>query len=209
MRNWKGSRRAAAVALALALFTLGASRDAAAQHRGGHGGGYGGHGRVVVYGGGFYGWGPWFGLGYGWGPYWGWGPYYPGYPGGVPDMNYAMMSGMGAVELNVKPNRADVWVDGRYVAEARDLDGYPTYLWLADGAHHLQVYKGGFKLFDDQIDVRRGMRSEIKLKLEPGESQPPGPKPGEKSQEKSDKPKDEKSKDEKSKDDKLKGVIEG
>ena len=184
MRDWKGSRRAAVAALAVALLTLGASREAAAQHHGG------GHGHVVVYGGGFYGgWYPWFGLGYGWGPYWGWGPYYPGYRAGGVDMNYAMMSGMGAVELNVKPNRADVWVDGRYVAEARDLDGDPTYLWLADGGHHLQVYKGGFKLFDDQIDVRRGMRSEIKIKLEPGESQPPGVKPGEQ-------PKDDKKKDE-------------
>ena len=92
-------------------------------------------------------------------------------------------------------------VDGRYVGEARDLDGYPTYLWLADGEHRLQVWKGGFKLFDDSIDVRRGMRSEIKLKLEPGESSPPGPKPGDK-QEKSDKPKSDKPKDDKPKDDK-------
>jgi hypothetical protein len=66
-----------------------------------------------------------------------------------------MVPGMGAVELNVKPNRADVWVDGRCRREARDLDGYPTHLARRRG-HHLQVYKGGFKLFDDQIDVRRG-----------------------------------------------------
>jgi hypothetical protein len=124
-------------------------------------------------------------------------------------MNYAMMSGMGAVELNVKPNRADVWVDGRYVAEARDLDGYPTYLWLPDGGHHLQVYKGGFKLFDDQIDVRRGMRSEIKIKLEPGESQPPGPKPGAKAVEPGDKQKEDKPKGDKPKDDTPKGVEVG
>jgi PEGA domain len=196
MRDWKGSQRPVAIALALALFTLGASREAAAQHRGG-----GGHGHVVVYGGGFYGgWAPWYGFGLGWGPYWGWGGFYPGYPGGGVDMNYAMMSGMGAVELNVKPNRADVWVDGRYIAEARDLDGYPTYLWLADGAHRLQVYKGGFKVFDDQIDVRRGMRSEIKLKLEPGESTPPGVKPGEKTLQPAEKPKDEKPKSDKPKD---------
>jgi hypothetical protein len=75
---------------------------------------------------------------------------------------------MGAVELNVKPNRADVWVDGRYVAQARDLDGYPTYSVAAGRRPHLQVYKDGFKLFDEQIDVRRGMRSELKIKLEPG-----------------------------------------
>src|SRR4029453_11361440 len=59
MRDWKGSRRAAAVALTLALITLGATRDADAHPRG----------RVVVHGG-FYGWGPWYGFGLGWGPYW-------------------------------------------------------------------------------------------------------------------------------------------
>ncbi len=196
MRDWKGSRRAAAVALTLALFTLGATREADAHpartrrrprrllRLGSRGTGSGSAGDRI-------------GAGVP-GPYYGY-----GYPVGGPDMNYAMMSGMGAVELNVKPNRADVWVDGRYVAEARDLDGYPTYLWLADGGHHLQVYKGGFKLFDDQIDVRRGMRSEIKIKLEPGESQPPGLKPGEKSS--GEKPSGDKPKDDKPKDDKPQG----
>jgi len=200
MRDWKGSRRGAALALTLALVTLAATRDADAHPRG----------HVVVHAG-FYGWGPWYGYGFGlgWGPYWGWGPgpYNYGYPAG-PDMNYAMVSGMGAVELNVKPNRADVWVDGRYVAQARDLDGYPTYLWLPDGGHKLQVYKDGFKLFDEQIDVRRGMRSELKIKLEPGESQPPGPKPGEKSSivtPKDEKSKDDKPKEEQPKDDKPQG----
>ena len=145
----------------------------------------GGHG-VVVVGGGFY--SPWFGYGFGpyWGWGWGWGPYAPAYygpPGGV-DMNYAMMAGFGAVDLNVKPNQADVWVDGKYVGEARDLDGYPSYLWLADGGHKLAVYKGGYKTFEEEIGVRRGMKTTLKIRLEPGESEPPGTKPADKSEQK-------------------------
>jgi hypothetical protein len=175
MRDWKRSRRTVVAAVALALVALGVSREADAHPRG----------RVVVYGGGFYGFNPWYGFGFGFGPYWGWGPYYPGfYPQGGVDMNAAMMAGFGAVELNVKPNRADVWVDGRYVGEARDLDGYPTYLWLADGGHRLAVHKGGFLVFEEEIDVRRGMKTEIKLKLQPGDSPPPGTKPAEKTREK-------------------------
>jgi hypothetical protein len=194
MRDWKRSRRTVVAAVALALVALGVSREADAHPRGR------GHGRVVVHGGGFYGafygFNPWFGMGFG--PYGGWGPYYPGFypPGGV-DMNAAMMAGFGAVELNVKPNRADVWVDGRYVGEARDLDGYPTYLWLADGAHRVAVHKGGFLVFDEEIDVRRGMKTEIKLKLQPGDSPPPGTKPAEKTREKEkEKPKEEEKSDE-------------
>ena len=191
MREWKRSRRTVVGAVALALLALGVSRAADAHPRG--------HGPVVVYGGGFYGgyygFNPWFGMG--WGPYGGWGPYYPGFypPGGV-DMNAAMIAGLGAVELNVKPNRADVWVDGRYLGEARDLDGYPNYLWLADGVHRVQVHKGGFLVFDEQIDVHRGMKTEIKLKLQPGDSPPPGTKPVELTQKDKEKPKEkEKQKD--------------
>ena len=98
---------------------------------------------MVYVGGGFY--NPWMGFGpcWGWG---GWGAYPPACfaPEGGVSMGAAMMAGLGAVELNVKPNRADVWVDGKYVGEARDLDGYPSYLWLAEGEHRVAVHKGGY-----------------------------------------------------------------
>jgi hypothetical protein len=167
MRHW--NKRTVVAAGAAALLALGASQPANAHPRG--------RGRVVVFGGGFYGY-PWFGFGAGWGPYWAWGPAYPAFypPGGV-DMNAAMVAGYGAIELKVKPNRADVWVDGRYVGEARDLDGSPSYLWLAEGGHRLAVHKGGYLVFDEPVEVRRGMKTEIKLELEPGDSPPPGTKP--------------------------------
>ncbi len=146
-----------------------------------------GHGRAGVFvGGGFRGPVFWPAFGFGFGPYWGWGPYwgpywgYPGYsygpPGGV-DMNYAMMAGFGAVDLKVKPNQAEVWVDGKYFGQAKDLDGYPSYLWLEKGPHQLVIYKGGYRSFEEDIEVARGMKRELKVRLEPGESQPPGKRP--------------------------------
>jgi hypothetical protein len=169
MTNGKraGSTLAVAVALTGALTFQPPAADA-------HGRGRGGGRRVVYAGGGFY--NPWFGFGpfYGWG----WGAYPAGYyqPAGGVDMNFAMMAGFGAVELNVKPNRADVWVDGKYMGEARDLDGYPSYLWLAEGGHRVAVHKGGFLVFDEQVEVRRGMKTAIKLRLQPGDSPAPGTK---------------------------------
>jgi hypothetical protein len=184
MTNARRAAGTAALALALTAAVALMPSHAVAQGRGhGHGGGHGGGGAVHV--GGFYGYGP--GWGYGFSPWWAfgspwgaWGPYgyYPA-NGGV-DMNVAMMTGYGAVELNVKPNRADVWVDGKWVGEARDLDGYPSYLWLSDGPHRVAVYKGGFETFDEEISVQRGMKTEIKVRLEPGDSAPPGPKPDQK-----------------------------
>jgi hypothetical protein len=136
-----------------------------------------------VRGGGFY--GPFFGLSPFWGPY-GWGPYpYP--PGGGIDLGAALIAGYGALELNAKPGQAEVWVDGKFVAEARELDGYPSYLWLAEGAHKVVVYKGGYSSFEEEIEVRRGVHRELKIRLEKGESAPPGLRPGREEKAKKDK----------------------
>src|SRR5512143_1043263 len=76
------------------------------------------HGRGRVYVGvglgfgGYYGWAPYWGFGPYWGWGWGWGPgpYY--YGAAERGIGAAMASGMGALDVDVKPNRAEVWVDG-------------------------------------------------------------------------------------------------
>jgi hypothetical protein len=190
MTHWKraGSIFATAILLTLGL-SLSEARDAEAH------GGRGGRGFI----GGFY--GPYFGFGFGpWGAYgpWGgpWGGPWWGYRSGngIDTMAIAKMTGWGAVDLNVKPNRADVWVDGKYVSEARDLDGDPSYLWLEKGPHRLTIYKGGYKSFDEDIDVERGVLKSIKVRLEPGNSPPPLSKPSDK-KEQDKKPQDEKSRE--------------
>ena len=173
MANGRYAGRVVAAALAVAGLGLVMPGDAGAHGRG--------RGRGFVVGG-FYGFNPYFGFGAGpyWGPYgWGWGPsaFYYGPQGGV-DMNVAMIAGVGALEINAKPNRAEVWVDGKYIGEARDLDGYPTYLWLEEGAHTIAVYKGGYATFEEPIEVQRGMKKKLKVRLEEGNSPPPGEKPG-------------------------------
>ncbi|HXY39767.1 MAG TPA: PEGA domain-containing protein, partial [Vicinamibacteria bacterium] len=116
--------------------------------------------------GGGWGWGGW-----GWGP----GPYYGEPAAGA--IGYAMASGMGALDMNVKPKKAEVWVDGRYVADARDLDGDPSYLWLKQGTHHLVVYMSGYRSYERDVDIHVGVIRELKVVLEKGESQPPVPAP--------------------------------
>ena len=152
---------------------------AEARGRGGFRGGHGG-GRIIV--GGYF--GPHFGFDY-WGPYWGgymspyWGApysYAPSY-----DMNAAAIAGMGAVDLKVKPGRAEVWVDGRYAGEARDLDGSPTYLWLKDGEHKLVISKGGYTKFETRVDVLRGNKKTLRVELREGPSEPAPREPGESS----------------------------
>jgi hypothetical protein len=132
-------------------------------------------GAIVVPG--FFGWphyayGPYFGFG----PYWG--PYYGPYAPGGFDPGMAAAAGIGAVDLNVKPGEAEVWVDGRFMAEARDLDGSPRPLWLREGPHHIVIYKGGYRSFDEEVSVAPGQRMNLKVHLEKGDSPPPGLRPG-------------------------------
>lgn len=207
-RRWTVRAAVVAAAACLALAPV----DARAQGRGGHGGGRGGGhgggmrgggmrgGGVAIVGGGLF--SPWFGLGYGYGYGYGygfgpWGDYPPAYyqvEGGVP-LSVAMMSGFGGVDLEAKPGSADVWVDGKYAGEARDFDGYPSYLWLKEGAHRVQVYKGGFQTFDEEIDIQRGMKRPLKVRLVPGTSTPPGAKPDGKAEKRDKSEKTETAKD--------------
>jgi hypothetical protein len=166
-------RSALSIAAAVVVvFTGGAlvPREAEAYPRGGF------RGPVIV--GGFYG-APYWGLGYGYG--FGFAPYWGGYPFGPPgglDPNIAAVAGLGAIDVQAKPNRAEVWVDGGYIGEARDLDGYPSYLWLKEGNHHVAVFKGGYAIFEQDVEVRRGLKTDLKVQLDKGTSEPPGLKPG-------------------------------
>jgi len=175
MARWKRLLLAVVGAGLFAAATAMIPQEALAQGHW-HGGPRGGPvPRPVIVGGGFYGFNPFFGGGFGYG----FAPFYPplyGFGGGI-DRNAAMIAGVGAIDFEVKPGQAEVWVDGKFVAEARDLDGYPSYLWIPEGAHQVVIYKGGYRSFDEPIEVRRGMSTQIKLKLEKGESVPPGPRP--------------------------------
>lgn len=156
--------------VALAAVVTFAAQPAEAHGRGGF------RGRPIVIGGGFY--GPYYG--FGWSPYWGpWSPYSAWGPYARPaiDLNLASVAGIGVMEMNVKPGQAEVWVDGKFIGEARDLDGTPSLLWLKEGAHRVQLYKGGYVTFDETIEMRPGLYKELKVRLEKGEAVPPGARP--------------------------------
>ena len=81
---------------------------------------------------GFYGPGgyPFYSSRFGWG-YLDYGAYGRGYE--QPNPTLARALGVGALDLDIKPRSADVFVDGEFVGQVRDFDGYPSFLWLAEG----------------------------------------------------------------------------
>lgn len=120
-------------------------------------------------------------------PYWGYPTYvygaFYGLPGPyfeVPRLNPAVAAALdvGAIDLDVRPRKADVFVDGKFVGKARDFDGSPGYLWLRAGSHTVTIYRGGYATLEEELSVEAGLVRAIKLRLTPGDSSPPpSPKP--------------------------------
>jgi hypothetical protein len=116
------------------------------------------------------------GLGYygGWGGYYGgyyWNPFYYGYPAyySYRPLRY---NDFGALDLNVRPKKTEVWVDGQYVGTAGQFDGYPGHLWLGDGRHELIFYNQGFATVRREVKVLEGVVLDISHRMAPGESIP-------------------------------------
>ncbi|MCB1007307.1 MAG: hypothetical protein KDB94_00275 [Acidobacteria bacterium] len=122
------------------------------------------------------------------GGYWGypyyWGGPYPygwyggpgwGYPRVYPNPAYRN----GALDTDVSPERAEVWVDGRKIGVADDFDGFPDYLWLEKGTYDVVFYLPGYKTIARQYSIYPGLVIDVEDKMEKGEATHPlelGPK---------------------------------
>lgn len=107
-----------------------------------------------------------------WGPGWGWwGPawYGPawGYPRVYPNPAYG---NFGALDTDVSPERAEVWVDGKRVGLADDFDGYPNFLWLEKGTYDVVFYLPGHRTLARQYSIYPGLVIDVEDRLEKGEA---------------------------------------
>lgn len=147
------------------------------RYRPGRGDYYGGHGWYYgpSYGGYYYrGYGGWpYFFGYH-GPYWGFGwrdgPYVSVYRGGYYGHRTPQA---GALDLDISPEKAEIWIDGEYVGVADQYDGWPDYLWLPRGSYDLVAYKDGYRTLERRVAVRAGSVVEMDDDLERGPSVTP------------------------------------
>lgn len=106
---------------------------------------------------------------YGWyGPGWGYTTVYP---------NPAFRHG--ALDTDISPERAEVWVDGHKVGVADDFDGFPDYLWLEKGTYDVVFYLPGYKTIARQYSIYPGLVIDVEDRMEQGEATHPldlGPK---------------------------------
>ncbi len=143
------------------------------SHDGSHGHYYGRGGSYVPY---FpYGYGyPWlWGGGWGWG--WGWYGSYPWYPWGVGAYYYPerVRPDLGALDLDVRPEKAQVFLNGHLIGVADDFDGWPRYLWLEKGTYDLVFYHDGFKTIARQYTIYPGVIIDVEDSMVPGEATRP------------------------------------
>jgi hypothetical protein len=144
----------------------GPSRQPPTRHSGG-GGGYHGGG---YHGGGYYYdpyYSPWYGFWYRGYPGWYYGPgayYYP-YRQGYDDRDV-----LGALDLDVSPAKAEIYLDGHYVGVVDQYDGFPQYLWLEKGTYDVVLFKDGFRTISRQITIYPGLVISVDDRMEPGDS---------------------------------------
>ncbi|HSS45741.1 MAG TPA: PEGA domain-containing protein [Thermoanaerobaculia bacterium] len=72
---------------------------------------------------------------------------------------------MGAIDTDVSPEEARVYLDGRYIGIADDFDGYPDYLYLRRGHYRLEFKLDGYETKTVEIDARPGTKLDIDEKL--------------------------------------------
>ena len=114
------------------------------------------------YHGGWYG-GPYWG-GY-WGPAWGWGGAWGGYTVVYPMADRTH----GALDLDVSPERAQIYVDGELVGEADDFDGFPDFLWLEKGTYDVVIFHAGYQTIARQYSIYGGQVIDVEDRMTPGQ----------------------------------------
>lgn len=134
----------------------GGPRGFAGGHR--HGGHrrHGGHGGI-----GFGWWGGYYSPYSYYGPYGGYG-YYGRYPYSY--RGYATPD-WAAIDTDISPEEAEIYLDGRNVGIADDFDGYPDYLYLEPGQYRLEFRLEGYETRSIDIRARRGAKLDIDQKL--------------------------------------------
>lgn len=105
-----------------------------------------------------------FGLGYGFGYGYGY-----GYGYGSPRYGGYYYRGYGEVRAEVKPKEAKVYVDGDYVGEVDDFDGWWQRMELEPGRHRIVFRAPGYRPYAVTLRVLPGQDYHIKQQLQPGD----------------------------------------
>lgn len=108
--------------------------------------------------------------GFGFGSFWGWGyPYYGYYGYGAynPYRPYGFNPNpdRAAIDTDVSPEGARVYLDGTLIGTADDFDGHPDFLYLRRGRYAIEFRLDGFESRTIEIQARPGRTLQINESL--------------------------------------------
>jgi hypothetical protein len=72
------------------------------------------------------------------------------------------------VKVDVQPDRAAVFVDGRFLGHAGELGGTFHSMLLSPGTHRIKVELPGYQTFETDVTVVAGQKSVVKTNLAKG-----------------------------------------
>lgn len=76
----------------------------------------------------------------------------------------------GALDLDVSPEKAQIFIDGNLVGVADQYDGFPTYLWLDEGTYDVAIFKPGYETIFRQYTIYPGVVIDVEDRMQKGES---------------------------------------
>src|SRR5215469_7714512 len=71
----------------------------------------------------------------------------------------------GELKVDVQPDRAAVFVDGRFLGHAGELGGAFHSMLLSPGAHQIKVELPGYQSYETAVTVNAGQKSVVKTNL--------------------------------------------
>ena len=78
------------------------------------------------------------------------------------------------LKLDVKPGRAAVFLDDKYVGHASEFGGMHSML-ISPGKHRIKVGLPGYRTFETEVNLLAGQKSEVKTELVKGSIQQASP----------------------------------
>jgi len=79
------------------------------------------------------------------------------------------------IKLKIKPKRAAVFLDEKFVGHAADFGGAFRSMKISPGKHRIRVELPGYRTFDTEINLLANQESEVKTELVPGSIQQNSP----------------------------------
>ena len=82
---------------------------------------------------------------------------------------------MGALDLDIEPQQAEIFVDGYLIGDADQFDGFPNYLWLEEGTYELAFFREGYETIYRQYTIYPGVIIDVDDRMRPGQAERPEP----------------------------------